>query len=46
MEFDKPDIHSIKEIELLIKLFRDIESILQMTITLSQKIKILKIIYN
>ena len=35
-----------KEIEQLINLFRDIESILQMTITLSQKIKIIKIIYK
>ena len=46
MEFDKSNKLFIKEIEELIKLFRDIESILQMTITLSQKIKILKIIYK
>ena len=49
MEFNKSIINSNKEneeINKLIVLFGKIESILQMTITLSQKIKIIQIIYK
>ena len=44
MEFNNSTVQFKKEIEQIIKLFRNIESILQMTIILSQKIKIIKII--
>ena len=47
MEFNKSNIDSNKEnqeVNQLILLFKDIESLLQITITLSQKIKIIKII--
>ena len=43
MEFNNSTVQFKKEIEQIIKLFRNIESILQMTIILSKKIKIIKI---
>ena len=44
MEFNNLTIHFKKEIEQMIELFRNIESILKMTIILSQKIKIIRLI--